>query len=163
MSTVFSTESPGVLVHGFRYKTVEPHILPTGFEGTIVAEKIGVDSITSTNVFKKFVYKLDDGGGVVDILNDSAQIPPGHYSEHLSNKPSNASILPSFIYTIHDIPGLNDHVASRNSRQKEWDKYMKDTDEKLRLENEKYGDVVMVPMVDTYRNLPKKLLQFFKW
>lgn len=33
----------------------------------------------------------------------------------------------------------------------------------LRQESRRHGDMVFVDVVDTYRNVPSKLLQFYKW
>lgn len=36
-------------------------------------------------------------------------------------------------------------------------------DAALRLESLTHGDLVLVDVVDTYRSVPSKLLQFYKW
>jgi hypothetical protein len=55
------------------------------------------------------------------------------------------------------------HVATRNDRQKSWENEMKSLKNKLLKESEDKGDILFLDVVDVYRNLPRKLLNFLKW
>lgn len=50
-------------------------------------------------------------------------------------------------------PARMEHHASRLRRE----------DAALQQESLQHGDMVFVNVVDTYRNVPSKLLQFYKW
>jgi hypothetical protein len=55
------------------------------------------------------------------------------------------------------------HVATRNERQKSWENEMSLLKKKLLKESEEKQDILFLDVVDVYRNLPRKLLHFFKW
>lgn len=40
---------------------------------------------------------------------------------------------------------------------------LRQEDATLQEESLRHGDMVFVDVVDTYRNVPSKLLQFYKW
>lgn len=40
---------------------------------------------------------------------------------------------------------------------------LRQEDAALQQESLRHGDMVFVDVVDTYRNVPSKLLQFYKW
>lgn len=40
---------------------------------------------------------------------------------------------------------------------------LREEDATLQEESLRHGDMVFVDVVDTYRNVPSKLLQFYKW
>ncbi len=69
VGTVLSKESPGVLVDGYRYKAVEPYLLPRGFQGQIIAEN-GAGSTAELPVTRRDVnVTLNNGGNVLKVGN----------------------------------------------------------------------------------------------
>ncbi len=54
---------------GYRYKAVEPYLLPRGFEGQIIAEN-GMGSSTELPVTRRDVnVTLNNGGNVIQVEN----------------------------------------------------------------------------------------------
>ena len=61
---------------------------------------------------------------------------------------------------IHHSKLSNDH---RSTLYEDWDAQMKEEKVMLQKEEMKYKDLVFVSNVETYRNLPNKMLQFYVW
>jgi len=55
------------------------------------------------------------------------------------------------------------HVARRAHRRKSWENKVKLLKDKLMTESEEKKDILFLDVVDVYRNLPRKLLNFFRW
>jgi hypothetical protein len=55
------------------------------------------------------------------------------------------------------------HIASKLDRRKTWENEIELLKNKLLKESEEKKDILFLDVVDVYRNLPRKLLQFFKW
>lgn len=45
----------------------------------------------------------------------------------------------------------------------EWITYLKKINQNLQVEYTEKKDIVFVDVTDTYRNLPSKLLKFYRW
>jgi hypothetical protein len=45
----------------------------------------------------------------------------------------------------------------------EWQQLKQEENVRLQEENKKFSDVLFVPNVDVYRNLPSQLLGFYRW
>ncbi len=54
-------------------------------------------------------------------------------------------------------------TSNGTSRQSEWDNVLHQQALGLDREAAIHTDVVFVPMTDTYRNIPLKLLKFYEW
>ncbi|XP_057198005.1 UDP-GalNAc:beta-1,3-N-acetylgalactosaminyltransferase 2 isoform X2 [Triplophysa rosa] len=68
-----------------------------------------------------------------------------------------------FMFSVYDVQALSERLRGRAGRQHMRSVELREEDEALRQESITYGDVVFVDVVDTYRNVPLKLLQFYKW
>ena len=51
----------------------------------------------------------------------------------------------------------------RTERTKMWHKVLLREEKELEREMQLYDDILMVNVVDVYRNLPMKLLKFYSW
>uniref|UniRef100_A0A671SUB5 Hexosyltransferase n=1 Tax=Sinocyclocheilus anshuiensis TaxID=1608454 RepID=A0A671SUB5_9TELE len=58
---------------------------------------------------------------------------------------------------------LSELLCGRAGRQRIRETQLREEDQALREESLRHGDMVFVDVVDTYRNVPLKLLQFYKW
>ncbi|KAL0178673.1 hypothetical protein M9458_027567, partial [Cirrhinus mrigala] len=58
---------------------------------------------------------------------------------------------------------LSELLRGRAGRQRIRTAQLREEDQALREESIRHGDMVFVDVVDTYRNVPLKLLQFYKW
>uniref|UniRef100_A0A8C8DXW6 Hexosyltransferase n=1 Tax=Oryzias sinensis TaxID=183150 RepID=A0A8C8DXW6_9TELE len=68
-----------------------------------------------------------------------------------------------FTFTIYDGDGLAELLRGRPARMESHASRLKREDAALQEESLRHGDMVLVDVVDTYRNVPSKLLQFYKW
>ncbi|XP_041645148.1 UDP-GalNAc:beta-1,3-N-acetylgalactosaminyltransferase 2 [Cheilinus undulatus] len=150
----FSAISTGTLVNGVWYKPVEQFILPKGFEGTLVWENldsVGLSAVNSSSV------QLNDGGGVLKISSISEGILPHRSALGFPG------LAGGFTFTIYDGDGLSGLLRGRPGRMERHASRLRQEDAALQEESLRHGDMVFVDVVDTYRNVPSKLLQFYKW
>ncbi|CAL1578276.1 unnamed protein product [Knipowitschia caucasica] len=148
----FSSVSTGTLLNGVWYKPVEQFILPKGFEGTLVWESsAGLTSVNSSSV------QLNDGGGVLMFSSIAEGILP-HRSA-----PGFPGLAGGFTFNIYDGEALAALLRARPSRMEQHVAGLQSEDMSLEQESRTHGDMVFVDVVDTYRNVPTKLLQFYKW
>ncbi|XP_072013131.1 UDP-GalNAc:beta-1,3-N-acetylgalactosaminyltransferase 2-like [Amphiura filiformis] len=158
----FSSEQPGVLQDGFRYRPVEPYILPKDFEGTIVVEGLGHHSMQNENC----MCTEEDGIGLITIrqLIRSGDVTGGF--PELTHRLVSSSLYPvggNFIYHLHDPESLS--LWHSNKEQQQREHILKTEEETKRLEEELsvHNDLLLLDVTDTYRNLPKKVLLFYQW
>uniref|UniRef100_A0A669D7N3 Hexosyltransferase n=1 Tax=Oreochromis niloticus TaxID=8128 RepID=A0A669D7N3_ORENI len=59
--------------------------------------------------------------------------------------------------------GLSELLRGRPARMERHASRLREEDATLQEESLRHGDMVFVDVVDTYRNVPSKLLQFYKW
>ncbi|XP_057387593.1 UDP-GalNAc:beta-1,3-N-acetylgalactosaminyltransferase 2 isoform X2 [Balaenoptera acutorostrata] len=68
-----------------------------------------------------------------------------------------------FLYTIQEGDALLKNLHSRPRRLLDHISNLHEEDALLKEESSLYDDIVFVDVVDTYRNVPAKLLNFYKW
>ncbi|XP_012870016.1 PREDICTED: UDP-GalNAc:beta-1,3-N-acetylgalactosaminyltransferase 2 [Dipodomys ordii] len=150
----FSPPSCGVQVNKLWYKPVEQFILPESFEGTIVWESQDLHGLVSRNLHQVMV---NDGGGVLRVLTAAEGALPPEFLEGVEG------VAGGFIYTIQEGDALLRSLHSRPQRLKEHMRRLLEEDALLQEESSIYDDIVFVDVVDTYRNVPAKLLNFYQW
>ncbi|KAK7901953.1 hypothetical protein WMY93_018722 [Mugilogobius chulae] len=149
----FSSISTGALVNGVWYKPVEQFILPKGFEGTLVWESLDSAGLTSVNSS----VQLNDGGGVLKFSSIAEGILPHRSALGFPG------LAGGFTFNIYDGEALSTLLRARPSRMEQHVLELQQEDESLERESRRHRDMVFVDVVDTYRNVPTKLLQFYKW
>lgn len=150
----FSPPSCGVQVNQLWYKPVEQFILPESFEGTIVWESQDLQGLVSRNLHK---VTVNDGGGVLRVVTAGEGSLPHEFMEGVEG------VAGGFIYTIQEGDALLQSLRSRPGRLADHTRSLRTEDASLREESGVHGDIVFVDVVDTYRNVPAKLLNFYKW
>lgn len=65
--------------------------------------------------------------------------------------------------TLLDVEALSEMLRGRPTRRERHAARLQEEEEELERESRRHGDIVFVDVVDTYRNVPSKLLQFYKW
>ncbi|XP_026525094.1 UDP-GalNAc:beta-1,3-N-acetylgalactosaminyltransferase 2 [Notechis scutatus] len=153
-SARFSPPSCGVQVSRLWYKPVEQFILPESFEGTIVWESQDLQGLVSRNLHKVMV---NDGGGVFRIITAGEGSLPHEFTQGVEG------IAGGFIYTIQEGEILLQTLQSRSERFLNHMSKLEKEDALLKEESNIYDDIVFVDVVDTYRNVPAKLLNFYRW
>uniref|UniRef100_A0A3B4G6H6 Hexosyltransferase n=1 Tax=Pundamilia nyererei TaxID=303518 RepID=A0A3B4G6H6_9CICH len=146
--------STGTLVNWMWYKPVEQFILPKGFEGTLVWESLDSAALTTVNSSS---VQLSDGGGVLKISSIAEGILPHRSALGFPG------LAGGFTFTIYDGDGLSELLRGRPARMERHASRLREEDATLQEESLRHGDMVFVDVVDTYRNVPSKLLQFYKW
>nr|XP_032639035.1 UDP-GalNAc:beta-1,3-N-acetylgalactosaminyltransferase 2 isoform X3 [Chelonoidis abingdonii] len=152
-SARFSPPSCGVQVNRLWYKPVEQFILPESFEGTIVWESQDLQGLVSRNLHKVIV---NDGGGVLRVSTTGE----GSWSHEFTDGVE--GIAGGFIYTIQEGDALLESLHTRPERFVNHLKNLEEEDALLKEESSAYDDIVFVDVVDTYRNVPAKLLNFYR-
>lgn len=150
----FSPASPGVQVNGLWYKPVEQFILPEGFQGTVTWEShdpAGLFAETARAV------TVNDGGGVLRLLTVDEGLLPYEFTEGVEG------VAGGFVYTIHEGDALLQNLHTRPERLAQHLITMQEEEALLQKESATYQDIVFVDVVDTYRNVPSKLLHFYRW
>lgn len=93
---------------------------------------------------------------------------PSFSSPSLSPSPSNLSLSDSVcnfstLPPPQDSEALSEMLRGRPARLRSHLDTVRAEDTVLEQESQQHGDLVFVDVVDTYRNVPSKLLQFYKW
>ncbi|XP_052428942.1 UDP-GalNAc:beta-1,3-N-acetylgalactosaminyltransferase 2 isoform X2 [Carassius gibelio] len=150
----FSALSPGTRVGGMFYKAVEQFILPKGFEGTLLWEAQDSTGLMSVNTS---AVHLSNGGGVLKFGSIEEGTLPHRSALGFPG------LAGGFTFSVYDVQVLSELLRGRARRQRIREAQLREEDEALREESLRHGDMVFVDVVDTYRNVPLKLLQFYKW
>uniref|UniRef100_A0A8C1PJ06 Hexosyltransferase n=1 Tax=Cyprinus carpio TaxID=7962 RepID=A0A8C1PJ06_CYPCA len=150
----FSALSPGTRVGGMFYKPVEQFILPKGFEGTLLWEAQDSTGLMSVNTS---AVHLSNGGGVLKFGSIEEGTLPHRSALGFPG------LAGGFTFSVYDVQALSELLRGRAGRQRIREAQLRAEDEALREESLRHGDMVFVDVVDTYRNVPLKLLQFYKW
>ncbi|XP_028459980.1 UDP-GalNAc:beta-1,3-N-acetylgalactosaminyltransferase 2 isoform X1 [Perca flavescens] len=154
----FSAISTGTMVSGMWYKPVEQFILPKGFEGTLVWENMDSAGLTTVNSSS---VQLNNGRGVLKISSVRTDIAEG-ILPHRSAL-GFPGLAGGFTFTIYDEDSLSGLLRGRPARMEHHASKLRQEDAALHQESLRHGDIVFLDVVDTYRNVPSKLLQFYKW
>ncbi|XP_039770803.1 UDP-GalNAc:beta-1,3-N-acetylgalactosaminyltransferase 2 isoform X2 [Ornithorhynchus anatinus] len=153
LSARFSPPSCGVQVNRLWYKPVEQFILPESFEGVIVWESQDLHGLVSKNLH---TVTVNDGGGVLRVNTAGEGSLPHEFLEGVEG------VAGGFIYTIQDGDALLRNLHTRPERFLRHVAGLREEDALLRAESAAYDDIVFVDIVDTYRNVPAKLLNFYR-
>ncbi|KAM4693200.1 UDP-GalNAc:beta-1,3-N-acetylgalactosaminyltransferase 2 isoform 2-T2 [Discoglossus pictus] len=153
-SARFSPASSGVQVNRIWYKPVEQFILPEGFEGTVVWESHDPEGLISGNVHHIIV---NDGGGMLRLTTVEEGLLPYEFTEGVEG------VAGGFTYTIHESETLLNNLQTRPERLLDHLAALEKEDALLQEESTTFQDIIFVHVLDTYRNVPSKLLHFYKW
>ncbi|XP_059470265.1 UDP-GalNAc:beta-1,3-N-acetylgalactosaminyltransferase 2-like isoform X2 [Neocloeon triangulifer] len=127
-------------------KQVEPFVFPKGFEGKIVLS-------TDNNL------NLESSCNV--ILTDDSRLLTYRSTRKMLGKDFCAPF--SITYLVKDMEGLEKFLSQKQQRYFDWMTEQKLLTSQLILESERHDDVILLNVVDVYRNLPSKLISFLKW
>ena len=67
----------------------------------------------------------------------------------------------TFIFRAHIVAESQD--TKKSTPEKDWQRKIADEQNQLIQEQDRYNDILFVPVTDVYRNVPRKMLNFFKW
>ncbi|XP_068795075.1 UDP-GalNAc:beta-1,3-N-acetylgalactosaminyltransferase 2 isoform X3 [Struthio camelus] len=125
------------------------------FEGTIVWESQDPQGLVSRNLHK---VTVNDGGGVFRVITQAGEGSlPHEFTEGVEG------IAGGFIYTVQEGDALLKSLHTRPERFASHIKNLEKEDALLKEESSTHDDIVFVDVVDTYRNVPAKLLNFYRW
>lgn len=170
LSINFTADDPGMLISGSRFKPVLQYLLPKGFEGSIVAENFSLLDPGYNN--PTLHVELDSGGGLVTFehvirFGDHKGVFPKNEERWLGE--TNQFAAGTFIYRAY-VAGTEFAKLSaeeirkqREERLKRWREVLLREQNELQREMSLNDDILVVNVVDVYRNLPRKLLKFYSW
>uniref|UniRef100_A0A8C6HEZ3 Hexosyltransferase n=1 Tax=Mus spicilegus TaxID=10103 RepID=A0A8C6HEZ3_MUSSI len=124
------------------------------FEGTIVWESQDLHGLVSRNLHR---VTVNDGGGVLRVLAAGEGALPHEFMEGVEG------VAGGFIYTVQEGDALLRSLYSRPQRLADHMQDLQVEDALLQEESSGHDDIVFVDVVDTYRNVPAKLLNFYRW
>ncbi|XP_017523570.1 UDP-GalNAc:beta-1,3-N-acetylgalactosaminyltransferase 2 isoform X2 [Manis javanica] len=124
------------------------------FEGTIVWESQDLQGLVSRNLHK---VTVNDGGGVLRVITVGEGTLPHEFMEGVEG------VAGGFIYIIQEGDALLENLYSRPQRLIDHINNLHKEDALLKEESSIYDDIVFVDVIDTYRNVPAKLLNFYRW
>ncbi|CAB1311683.1 unnamed protein product, partial [Coregonus sp. 'balchen'] len=152
-------QSWGTRLNGVWYKPVDWFILPKGFEGTLVWESPDLAGLTTVNTSRE---KLNNGGGVLKF----SSVPNGFpffFTDMLHFECSGLPRVGEGSHSNYDMASLWKVLHGHRGAMQTHGTRLQMEDGLWKQEGLRYGDIVFVDIVDTYRNVPSKLLQFYKW
>lgn len=149
--------------HVYRHKTALK--IPKGFRGTIV-----VDGASDQDpLIKSKNCSIDDGGGLISYF-------PGYrYALEVDTFPDyigqKGKLLcsfcgPSFSFSSFDVSveaNSSSLSIERNKRYSKLDNDLVTQEIDLDTEQKEHGDLLFVDVVESYRNLSRKMLLFYEW
>ncbi|XP_056407377.1 LOW QUALITY PROTEIN: UDP-GalNAc:beta-1,3-N-acetylgalactosaminyltransferase 2 [Hyla sarda] len=139
---------------GLCYKPVEQFILPEGFHGTVRWDSHDAEGLAMWGVHR---VTLNDGGGVLQVTVADEGLLPYDFSQ------GPEGIAGGFTYMVHDGELLLQRLSSRPLRFAQHRAALEEEEAELLAESHAHNDMVFVNVVDTYRNVPRKLLLFYRW
>lgn len=170
LSVNFTQDEPGELIGGSRFKPVDQFLLPKGFEGSIVGENFSLSDPSSNNPLVHGGF--DSGGGLISFHSVSRfgvkQSVFPEFEEKFFEE-DNQYGAGSFMYRAYVVDDeftketMEERNRERTERTKMWHKVLLREEKELEREMQLYDDILMVDVVDVYRNLPMKLLKFYSW
>ncbi|XP_071833739.1 UDP-GalNAc:beta-1,3-N-acetylgalactosaminyltransferase 2-like [Apostichopus japonicus] len=160
VQVMFSSSSPGVSLGDYLFKPVESFILPKDFQGSVVVKPLAGDY--GWLVTPGGSLTLETGGNVISYMQyrwdepQTANLP-------IISKDVSDMFAGNFMFLIHGSEELMETVKQTDEKRQEWSTEMDRVQKRLQEENKKHRDIVLVDAVDTYQNLPLKVLLFHKW
>ncbi|RZF43970.1 hypothetical protein LSTR_LSTR016972, partial [Laodelphax striatellus] len=127
------------------WKNVAPIHLHIGFEGTIYASSDCISTLANINL----KTELYDKTKIVLFLQN---IDDNNTTEYYEGSVS----MVAFSYTISDYSALKMKLSEEESESNSWLAYTEEVWLKVLEEKHDFNDIVLVDVVDVYRNLPKK-------
>lgn len=68
-----------------------------------------------------------------------------------------------FLFVFLDKSSLKQHKETQAERAEEWKQHLTDLKLKLDEEQNNHHDLLMLPHLDVYNNLPHKVMAFLSW
>lgn len=158
LAAVFMSFSPGLLHKNFRYKPVLSFTAPKGFKGTIVVEGVTKDDPMLVDT----QCKVNERNELLEVQKgfrfgkENGEFPE-FLNEHITN--------PCF-YIGPSIKFRSNVIVDTKKRQNMYEEHannLKIQSRRLASELQEHGDLVLVELEETYRNLPRKMLGFYEW
>lgn len=137
---------------GYRYKSIQPVALPHGFEGLIIIQNLpdGLKSnawMNHNNDAQNFIHVsgmfTDEDG--VNLSVGASYVSAG-----------------SIAFSLQEPECLRQNLLQQQKFMEDWAIQNRVIEHKLQDEIVKFKDILLADVVDTYENLPSKLLECFK-
>eukprot|EP00112_Aurelia_sp_Birch-Aquarium-sp1_P013616 Seg2894.2 transcript_id=Seg2894.2/GoldUCD/mRNA.D3Y31 product="UDP-GalNAc:beta-1 3-N-acetylgalactosaminyltransferase 2" protein_id=Seg2894.2/GoldUCD/D3Y31 len=167
VSAIFTESSNQENDERFLFKDVERYMLPKEFKGSLVVDGFGSEFLAAQIQDSCFV---NDGGGLIKFQKVTRHaLLTGFFPENVVQRKTFCHFLPgTFSYRYYEpenttIGNVAERIRKKVERIKKWQMKLTEEDYLLKNENLKNGDILFVDVKDFYRNIPRKLLAFYKW
>ena len=97
------------------------------------------------------------------LYSHSASLYPGLYSYINIFRYLEPAVTLDIRFSVADGEKLEERRKEREGREGMWRQVLLREEKELQREIRQYEDILLVDVVDVYRNLPKKLLKFYSW
>lgn len=141
-------------ISNYRFQPINHILLPKDFEGSLLV--FSEDEIMIDHSTVDFPI-VDNSGGTLEFM------PIDIHGYPIEANLTSTLFMPNIIGKIHDKDHFDLLIESADQLDSEHRHSEALIDEKLFEEINLHDDILLVDVVDVYRNLPKKLLQFHKW
>ncbi|KAH9513901.1 Beta-1,3-N-acetylgalactosaminyltransferase 2 [Bulinus truncatus] len=158
--THFNLNNKGLEINGYSYRPVQEILLPKGYEFIF---QLKINGKSETLEKPKFLMNINCH--VVESHHGLIFIKSTDQHGHILNKRNNfcyTSAL-SFMFSVHNIETLRNHYELISQRDEKWLQKMSFEAKQLDEEQKLYHDMIMVDIIDVYRNLPEKVLGCHQW
>ncbi|KAK3909188.1 UDP-GalNAc:beta-1,3-N-acetylgalactosaminyltransferase 2 [Frankliniella fusca] len=131
-----------------------PFLLPKSFDAEV---EIDLKYLESYNGVSIPCYGFSNWFDLCGAIQLTSQFHPDSGWINFNNK----SCTPiSLLLELNDIEA---HVKEADARSLQWQSHIKTLAQNLDHEVAMYKDIIFTDVVDVYRNIPQKLLHFYKW
>ena len=154
----FNVLDEGMIVDGYRYQPVEPVMLPEGFKGSFRVMQGTELILNKSSSEMNSGWKMNNYGGAVylqSLDHDALLKDLGDYNH--------CTYLISVQASIFDVHQFNSRVRKMHTLNEQHKVEEDKISSLLEQEIQEFNDILVVNVVDIYRNLPIKLLTFHKW
>jgi len=152
---------------GFWFKIIDDLVLPKEFKGTLLVDGNGLEFMVAKS---NESCLINDGGGLIKFKKITRlAVLTGLFPSDTEDSISFCSILAgTFVYRPNvldnHIPGYSAlQVHKRLDRIDTLRKQLRRQMDLISREMEENRDILLLNLTDVYRNVPVKLLYFFKW
>ena len=157
-SVRFNIFDEGMIVDEYRYQPAEPVLLPEGFQGSLRIIKRNELILNKTSSELNFSWKMNNYGGAVYFRN----IDHDKLVKDFENC-AHCTFLISIQASIFDVEKFNSRVRKMVALNEQQIDEEENVTSFLEQEIQEFNDILVVDVVDVYRNLPMKQLNFHKW
>ncbi|XP_022089819.1 UDP-GalNAc:beta-1,3-N-acetylgalactosaminyltransferase 2-like [Acanthaster planci] len=163
IDVTFTPNDPGTLLDGFRFKDVETYLFPKNFEGTIVVGPLSKDDVWLSE------RKNEQIGSHMHNTHKILSARKILRTSKTKGFPSEIELLDfsfplgNFVFEIYEPVKVDEMIKYSSAMAQSQIERNNQESQTLKDEQKEYSDLLFVDEIDVYRNIPQKLVHFFRW